>query len=407
MNTSPRGRQFFFNPGPTNIPDRILGAMHRATLDFHSDEFLAIHRAAHAGTKRILKTKQNLFLYAANGHGAWEASLVNLLSPGDKVLMLESGHFSMSWEEMCKDLGIVVETIHADWRKGVDPAEVTKRLKQDGKGEIKAVLVVHNETATGLVHPIADIRRAIDAAKHAALLLTDTISGLGCMDFRFDEWGVDVAVSGSQKGLMMPTGLSLTGVSNKALEASKKGGLPRHYWSWRDAVKREPQKFPGTTPVHLFFGLEEAVKQMDEEGLDAIFARHRRFARATRAAVTHWGGGAKSSVTVSAKGFSGPVKGIEVLANDPARTSSSVTAIVLPDGHDANALRTVAIKRFNLSLGGGLGPLGGRVFRIGHMGDLNEPMLLGAIATVELALGACRVPHQQGGITAAIAALAE
>lgn len=405
MNISPRGRQFFFNPGPTNIPDRILRSMHRATLDFLSDEFLAIHRFCHQGVKRILKTKQNVFMYSANGHGAWEASLVNLFSPGDKVLMLESGHFSMSWEEMCKDLGIKVETLAADWRHGTDMGALKDRLKADTKGDIKAVLVVHNETATGLVHPVAEVRKAIDGAKHGAFLLADTISSLGCMDFRFDEWGVDVAVSGSQKGLMLPTGMSLTGVSNRALEASGKAMMARHYWSWKDAAKREPQKFPGTTPVHMFYGLEEAIKLMEEEGLDAVFQRHSRFARATRAAVSHWGGGAKSGVKVSGKGFSGPVKAIEVLASPAERLSTSVTAVVLPDGHDANAVRQVALNRFNLSLGGGLGPLNGHVFRIGHMGDLNEPMLLGALSTVEMTLGACKVPHQKGGVLAAIAAL--
>jgi hypothetical protein len=232
VNTSPRGRQFFFNPGPTNIPDRILRAMNRASLDFLSEEFLAIQRFCHQGVKRILKTKQNVFMYAANGHGAWEASLVNLFSPGDKILMLESGHFSLNWEEMCRDLGLPVETLVADWRLGADMQALEKRLKADAKGEIKGVLVVHNETSTGLVHPVDEVRKAMTAARHGAFLLTDTISSLGCMDFRFDEWGVDVAVSGSQKGLMLPTGLSLTGVSNKALEASGNARLARPHLLW-------------------------------------------------------------------------------------------------------------------------------------------------------------------------------
>jgi alanine-glyoxylate transaminase/serine-glyoxylate transaminase/serine-pyruvate transaminase len=406
MNAKPRGRQFFFNPGPTNIPDRVLGAMHRPALDFFSEEFLAIQRRVHPAVQRILKTRQHLLMYAANGHGAWEAALANLFEPGDHLLMLESGRFSASWAQMAIDLGLEVETLASDWRRGVAPEAVTERLKKDTQGSIKGVLAVHNETATGLVHPIADIRRAIDAARHPALLLVDTISSLASMDFRMDEWGVDIVVAGSQKGLMLPTGLSFTGISERAMAQSLKGGMKRSYWSWKDMLTHEPQRFPGTSPVHMFYGLEEALKLIEEEGLEAVFERHRRLATATRAAIAHWGGGRRNEVSITAKGFSAPIRSIELLCADPTRVSNSVSAIMLPDGHDANRVRKIALDRFNLSLGGGLGPLAGHVFRIGHMGDLNEPMLLGALATVELALRVTEVPHEAGGVEAAIKALA-
>lgn len=407
VNAKPRGRQFFQNPGPTNIPDRVLRAMDRAVLDFLSEEFLAIHRACHAGVKRVLKTQQQLFMYAASGHGAWEAALSNVLSPGDRVLMLESGYFSDSWTQMASHLGLQVETVPAEWRRGVGLDGVIEKLTDDAAHAIKAVLVVHNETATGLTLSVPEVRRAIDEARHPALLLVDTISSLGCMDFRMDAWGVDIAVGGSQKGLMLPTGMSFTGVSAKAVAASAEGKTRRHYWDWREMGGRDPQRFLGTTPVHLFFGLEEALKLLDEEGLDSVFARHHRLAAATRAAVAHWGGNARSNAKADAKGISKGVKAIELFCADDKRLSDSVTAVMLPEGHDADAVRRTALNRFNLSLGGGLGALGGRVFRIGHMGDLNEPMLLGALATVELTFKTCGVPHQAGGVDAAIQALAE
>ncbi|MBL8674397.1 MAG: aminotransferase class V-fold PLP-dependent enzyme [Rhodospirillales bacterium] len=406
VNAKPRGRQFFQNPGPTNIPDRILRAMDRATLDFLSDEFMEIHRFCHAGVRRVLKTNQRLFMYASSGHGAWEASLVNLFAPGDTLLMLESGYFSESWEQMAANLGLKIERLAADWRRGVRVEDVARRLEADKGHAIKAVLTVHNETATGLATPIADVRRAIDGARHPALLLVDTISSLGCYDFRMDAWGVDVCVGGSQKGLMLPTGMSFTGVSDKAFERSKRPGLPRHYWNWEMMTRREPQSFVGTTPVHLFFALEESIKMIEEEGLDAIFARHHRLAAAARAAVAHWGGGAVSGATCGEKGIGGPVKAIELFCADASRLSDSVTTVMVPDGHDANAFRGVALNRFNVSTGGGLGPLMGRVFRIGHMGDLNEPMLLGALATIELAFKVAGMPYNPGGVEAAVGALA-
>jgi alanine-glyoxylate transaminase/serine-glyoxylate transaminase/serine-pyruvate transaminase len=344
-------------------------------------------------------------MYAANGHGAWEAAFANLFVPGDRLLMLDSGRFSASWTQMAIDLGLEVETLRCNWRRGVPLEALTERLRKSPKGEIKAVLAVHNETATGLVYPIADIRKAIDAAGHPALFLVDTISSLASMDFRMDEWGVDIVVGASQKGLMLPTGLAFTGISERALAASETGGMKRSYWSWKDMRTHQPQRFPGTSPVHMFFGLEEALRLLEEEGLEAVFARHRRLAGATRAAIAHWGGGKRSEVTVDAQGFSGPITSIELLCADTARASNSVSAIMVPQGHDANMLRKIALDRFNLSLGGGLGPLAGHVFRIGHMGDLNEPMLLGALATTELALRAASIPHEPGGVEAAIKTL--
>ncbi len=405
MNSRPNGRPFFFAPGPTNIPDRILGAMNKPTMDFLAPEFLTIHARVHEGIKKVLKTKQHLFMYAANGHGAWEAALANTLAPGDKVLSLESGYFSANWATMAQELGLVVEVLPADWRTGVGQDAMIKRLKADPTGEIKAVLVAHNETATGVATPLLEVRQALDEAKHKAMLFADTISSLGSFDFQMDKWGVDIVVGGSQKGLMMTTGLSFTGVSDRALELSKHIKTRRSYWSWADMLTRQPQKFPGTTPVHMFFGLDESLSMIEAEGLDAVFRRHRRYANATRAAIAHWGGGTVSGATVSEAGIKGSIKSLELVCANPKRMSDSVSAIFTPDGHDANALRALTQSRYNLTLGGGLGPLNGRVFRIGHMGDLNEPMMLGALATLELAFSSAKVPHQPGGVDAAMKSL--
>ena len=391
MNAKPRGRQFFNNPGPTNIPDRVLRAMNRPVIDFMSDEFLAIHHACHNGVKRVLKTDQHLFMYSSTGHGAWEAALANLFSPGEKVLIVETGYFSASWTEMAEHLEIKVETLSADWRKGLDVSKLAERLAADKQHEIKAVLTVHNETATGMVLPLADIRRAMDEAKHPALLLSDTISSLASMEYKMDAWGIDLTVGGSQKGLMLPTGMALTGVSAKALEASRKAKTPRHYWSWDMMTGRAPQKFVGTAPVHMFFGLEESLKMLEEEGLDAVFARHARLAEATREAVRAWGADGK---------------GPQLYGQTPDRLSNSVTAIIMPEGVSSDPLRKIAVDRYNLSLGGGLGPLMGKAFRIGHLGDLNEPMLLGCLATTELAMKTAGVPFAPGGVDAAIKSLA-
>ena len=407
MNTRPTGRPFFFAPGPTNIPDRVLNALNKPTAAVLSPEFLAVHARVHEGVKRILKTRQHLFMYAANGHGAWEAALANTLTPGDKVLSLESGYFSANWAQMATELGLEVETLPADWRQGVAMDAVVRRLKADTAGEIKAILVAHNETATGVMMPLPDVRRALDEAKHKAMLFADTISSLGSFDFQMDAWGVDIVVGGSQKGLMMTTGLSFTGVSERALELSKRVETRRSYWNWADMLTRSPQKFPGTTPVHMFYGLDESIAMLETEGLDGVFRRHRRFANSVRAAIAHWGGGTKSSATISQAGIKGPIGALELVCAAPKRASDSVSAVLVPDGFDANELRTLAHNRFNLALGSGLGPLNGRVFRIGHLGDLNDPMTLGALATVELALGAAKIPHHRGGVDAAMNVMAD
>lgn len=391
VNVKPRGRQFFNNPGPTNIPDRILRAMDRPVMDFLAPEFLEIQRACMAGVKRILKTDQTLFVHASTGHGAWEAAMANLFSPGETVLVVETGYFSLGWKEMAETLGLKVETVPADWRKGVDIAKVAERLAKDKAHEIKAVLAVHNETATGMVLPLADVRRAIDEARHPALLLSDTISSLGSMEYKMDAWGVDVTVGGSQKGLMMPTGMAITGVSAKAMEASRTSKMPKYYFNWQLMEARLPQRFIGTVPVHFFFGLHESIKMLEEEGLDAVFARHARLAEATRAAVRAWGANGK-----------GPT----LYGETPERLSNSVTTVLMPEGVSSDGLRKAALERYNLSLGGGLGPLMGKVFRIGHLGDLNEPMLLGCLATTELAMNTAGVPFASGGVDAAIESLA-
>ena len=391
VNTKPRGRQFFNNPGPTNIPDRVLRAMDRPVMDFLAPEFLEIHRACYAGMKRVFKTDQEIFFHASTGHGAWEAAVANLFSPGDLVLVIETGYFSLGFKELAETLGLKVEVVGADWRKGLEFAKLTERLAADKGHEIKAVLAVHNETATGMVLPLAEVRRALDQAKHPALLLCDTISSLGSMEYKMDAWGIDVTIAGSQKGLMLPTGMAITGVSNKALEASRKAKLPKYYFNWELMAQRKPQRFIGTVPVHFFFGLQESIKMIEEETLEGVFARHARLAEATRAAVRAWG-----------KDGKGP----SLYGQTEDRLSNSVTTVMMPEGHTSDAMRKIALERFNLSLGGGLGPLMGKVFRIGHLGDLNEPMLLGCLATTELAMKTAGVPFAAGGVDAAIESLA-
>jgi alanine-glyoxylate transaminase/serine-glyoxylate transaminase/serine-pyruvate transaminase len=381
------GWHFFMNPGPTNIPDRVLRAMDRGTIDFTGAAFRAISDECFAGLQRVFKTTQPILGYAATGHGAWEAALVNLFSPGDTVLVVESGYFSLNWGLRAEAFGLQVETLSNDWRRAADPAKLEARLRDDKSHEIKAVLAVHNETSTGVAHPIAALRKAIDAAKHPALFCVDTISSLASFDFRMDEWGVDVVVAGSQKGLMLPTGMSFTGVSAKAMAANAVAKLPRVYWDWRRLLGQGPQQgyWNGTVPVHFFYGLREALRMLEEEGLDNVFARHHRLAEATRRAVRTW------------RQNDGP----EIFAIDPAGQSDTVTAILLPDGFDADKMRALCLDKFNVSLGGGLGQLKGRLFRIGHLGDLNEAMVLGGIAAVEMALDLAGVPHGKGGVQAA------
>lgn len=383
-----QGWHFFMNPGPTNIPDRILRAMDRGTLDFTGAAFKAIADECFAGLQGVFKTKQPILGYAATGHGAWEAALVNLFSPGDTVLVTETGYFSVNWGLRAEAFGLRVETLPGDWRRPVDAARLEARLREDKNHEIKAVLTVHNETSTGVVHPVAAMRQAIDAAHHPALFCVDVISSLGSMDFRMDEWGVDVVVVGSQKGLMLPTGMAFTGVSAKALAANAVAKLPRVYWDWQRLLGQGNHQgyWNGTIPVHFFYGLREALRMLEEEGLDNVFARHHRLAEATRRAVRTW------------RQNDGP----ELFSSDPAGHSDSVTAVLLPEGCDADAMRQVCLDKFNVSLGGGLGSLKGRLFRIGHLGDLNEATVLGALAAVEMALDLTGVPHGKGGVLAAM-----
>ena len=382
-----RGYHFFINPGPTNIPDRILRAMDRGAIDFNGAQFRAIAEECFAGLKRVFKTDETILAYAASGHGAWEAALVNLFSPGDKLLVVESGFFSLNWGMRGEAFGLEVETLPNDWRTAADPAKLESRLREDREHAIKAVLVVHNETSTGVVNDIAALRRAIDAARHPALFLVDTISSLASMDFRMDEWGVDVVVAGSQKGLMLPTGMAFTGISARAVAVTAEAKLPRVYWDWRRLLGGSSQSvWNGTAPVHFFYGLQEALRVLEEEGLDQVFARHHRLAEAARRAVRAW------------RQNDGP----EIFAVDPRAQSDSITAVQLPDGYDADKMRQLCLDKFNVSLGGGLDRLRGRVFRIGHLGDLNEPMILGAIAAVEMALELTGVPHGRGGVQAAM-----
>jgi len=388
--TRKTGRQFFANPGPTNIPESVLRAMDRATIDFMDPEFVEVFDAGVAGLKRVLRTSGEVFLYTASGHGAWEATLVNLFSPGDTVLVLETGWFSEGWTEMAHKFGLQVQTVAADWRRGVDLQAVAAALRADAGHAIKAVLAVHNETATGMSMPLPELRGVIDEAAHPALLLVDTISSLGSLEFRMDEWGIDGVVGGSQKGLMLPTGFSFTAVSAKAMQAHASARLARHYFDWTVMLGRSFRSFVGTVPVSLFYGLRESLRLIELEGLDQVVARHHRLAEAARRAVRVWSGN----------------NGPQLYCLNPARLSDSVTAVVMPEGFNADAVRRTALDRFNVSTGGGLGRLGGQVFRIGHMGDLNEPMVLGTLGAVEMSLRINGVPHGRGGVDAAMEWLA-
>jgi len=382
-----RGRQFFANPGPTNIPDSVLKAVQQASVEYNDSAFLEIYDQGFAGLKRVLGTRHNLFMYNASGHGAWEAALQNLLSLGDTVLVVESGVFSDSWAEMAGKLGYKVDSVKGDWRRGIQIADLAEHLRADKAHAIRAVCVVHNETSTGVTLPLPQIRAAIDASGHPALLMADTISSLGCMEFNMDGWGIDVTVGGSQKGLMLPTGMSFTGVSDKAIEAHKRATAPRGYFDWTQMMARRHKSFIGTVPIAMFYGLKESIRLIEDEGLPNVVARHHRLAEAVRRAVQVWSGNG-----------SGP----EIFCTDAQRRSDSVTTILMPEGHNAESVRSVAIERYNTMTGGGLARLAGKVFRIGHMGDLNEPMILGSLASVEMSLAVAGVPHQKGGVQAAM-----
>jgi alanine-glyoxylate transaminase/serine-glyoxylate transaminase/serine-pyruvate transaminase len=381
------GRHFLQIPGPTNVPDRVLRALSQPTMDHRGPEFATLAREVLTGAQGIFMTKSPVVIYAGSGTGAWEASLVNTLSPGEKVLMFETGHFATLWSEMATRLGLQVDFVKGDWRHGVDPAVVYAKLAEDHSHQIKAVGVVHHETSTGVVSRIADIRGQIDAARHPALLLVDAISSLGSIEYRHDDWGVDVTVSCSQKGLMLPPGLGLNAISDKALAASKSARLPRFYWDWAPMLRdNQSGFFPYTPSTNLLYGLREAVTMLMDEGLGKVFARHERFAGATRAAVKAWG--------------------LEIVCRNPVEHSGVLTAVMMPEGCDADAFRQIVLDRFDMSLGTGLGKLKGKVFRIGHLGDFNDLMLVGTLGGVEMGLTLARVPHEAGGVLAALESLA-
>jgi alanine-glyoxylate transaminase / serine-glyoxylate transaminase / serine-pyruvate transaminase len=385
--TARSGRHFLQIPGPTNVPDRVLRAIDAATIDHRGPDFSALAIDVIAGMKRVFRTEGAVAIFPASGTGAWEAALVNTLSSGDQLLAFETGWFASLWRALAERLGLKVEFIPGDWRHGVDPAKLEARLRADTAHAIKAVMVVHNETSTGVTSRVAEARAAIDRAQHPALLLVDTISSLASIDYQHDRWGVDVTVAGSQKGLMLPPGLSFNAISKKALAAHKTAKLPRSYWDWDPLIAAaDTGFFPYTPATNLLYGLKAAIAMLEEQGLENVFARHDRHAEATRRAVKAWG--------------------LEVLAQDPREYSSSLTAVIMPKGHDADALRKIILERFDMSLGAGLGQLKGTVFRIGHLGDFNDLTLMGTLAGVEMGLGLAGVPHKKAGVQAAMDYLA-
>jgi len=381
------GRHFLQIPGPTNVPDRVLRAIAQPTIDHRGPAFSALAREVLEGLQQIFQTNHPVVIYPSSGTGGWEAALVNTLSPGDAVLMFETGQFSALWRDMAARLGLCVDYVPGDWRHGVDPAVVRQKLADDRTHAIKAVAVVHNETATGVTSRLGAIRKAMNDAAHPALLLVDAISSLGSIDYRHDEWEVDVTVAGSQKGLMLPPGLGFNAVSAKALAVAKDAKMPRAYWDWQPMIRDGAAGFfPYTPAINLLFGLREALRMLMEERLPNVFARHTRLATATRCAVGAWG--------------------LENLCANPDEYSSATTAVMMPEGHDADAFRKIVLDRFDMSLGMGLGKVKGRVFRIGHLGDLNDLMLAGTLSGVEMGLMAAGVPFTRGGVMAALDFLA-
>lgn len=376
------GKHFLQLPGPSNVPDRILRAMDYPTIDHRGPDFTVLAHECLDGMKGIFKTKSDVIIYPASGTGAWEAALVNILDEDDLVLMVETGHFASLWNKMALKLGIKTEFLETDWRRGVEPEKLLDRLKKDTENKIKAVCVVHNETSTGSTSRINEVRKAINSANHEALLMVDTISGLASMEYKHDEWGVDVTVSGSQKGLMLPPGLSFNAVSEKAKLTAKKSKMRRSYWDWHEQIEANKQgSFPYTPATNLLYGLKEAIAMLHEEGLDNVFKRHDRHAKATREAVQAWG--------------------LEVLCEEQNDYSSVLTAVIMPNGYNADEFRKVILENFNMSLGNGLSKLAGKVFRIGHLGDFNDLMLMGTLNGIEMGFDMVGIPYQKGGITKA------
>ncbi|WP_333903701.1 pyridoxal-phosphate-dependent aminotransferase family protein [Achromobacter insolitus] len=387
LNSHPSGRHFLQIPGPTNVPDRVLRAIDQPTIDHRGPEFGALGLAVLEGVKQVFQTQSPVVIFPSSGTGAWEAALVNTLSPGDRVLMVETGHFASLWRKLAGRLGLEVDFLENDWRHPVDAAAIAARLAEDTAHGIKAVCVVHNETSTGVTSDIAAVRAAIDGAAHPALLMVDTISSLGSIDYRHDEWGVDVTVAGSQKGLMLPPGLAFNAVGARALAAADDARLPRSYWDWREMLAANARGyFPYTPSTNLLYGLHEALAMLREEGLPQVYARHSRHAQAARLAVAAWG--------------------LELLSLDPTAHSAALTAVIMPQGHGADAFRKLVLERFDMSLGQGLGKLADRVFRIGHLGYFNDLTLCGTLAGVEMGLAAAGVPHRPGGVQAAMEFLA-
>ena len=381
------GRHFLQIPGPTNVPERVLSAMCQPTIDHRGPEFALLANEVFARLRQVTKSKGSVVIYPSSGTGAWEASLVNTLSPADRILMFDTGHFAGLWRNVALRLGLIVDFVPGDWRHGVDPATVEAKLNADRERAIRAVAIIHNETSTGVTSRVAEVRNAIESAGHPALLLVDTISSLGSMDYRHDEWGVDVTVGCSQKGLMLPPGIGINVISEKALAASKAVTLPKSYWDWTPMIAdNKAGFFPYTPPTNLLFGLREALRMLLEEGLEHVFARHSRHAEATRLAIRAWE--------------------LDLFAQDPKEYSNSLSAAVMPDGFNADLFRAIALERFDLSLGTGLGRLKGKVFRIGHLGSFNDLMLAGTLSGVEMALGLAGVPFRKGGVQTAIEYLA-
>jgi len=379
----PSGRHFLQIPGPTNVPDRVLRAIDRPTIDHRGPEFAQLAKEVLGGLRKVFRTSQPVVVFPASGTGAWEAALVNTLSPGDRVLTFETGHFAALWHEIALRHDLRPELVPGDWRRGVDPAMVEQKLRADAQHEIRAICVVHNETSTAVTSRVAEIRAAIDRARHPALFLVDTISSLASIDYRHDEWKVDVTVGGSQKGLMLPPGLSFNAVSQKALAASRAAKLRRSYWDWQPMLQaNENGFFPYTPATNLLYGLRESLRMLEEEGLPNVFRRHARHGEATRRAVRAWG--------------------LELNCADDREHSNSLTAIRLPVGYDEGELRAIILDRFDLSLGQGLGKVKGKLFRIGHLGAFNDLMLCGTLAGVEMGLRLAGIPHRAGGVAAAL-----